>query len=102
MTELEAKREVLGRMAQQYPPDAPEQSALMAAAFALHFVVLSESLVKFQEWVGEHTEPPTALQVVHAKLAGICTALVGVCVSTSSCFASKAYRCREPAPVRRQ
>jgi hypothetical protein len=71
VTNLESKLEILGTVAEQYPEDSPEQSALAAAAHALMFVQHVETVAKFQRWVSEFTQPPTALQVLHCKLAGV-------------------------------
>lgn len=68
---LEAHCAVLERIAKGYPEDSPERAAIVGAAQAMHYVCHTEAQAKFRDWVASWTEPPTALQVLQAKLAGV-------------------------------
>lgn len=70
-TDIEVHCAVLGRIAEGYPAGSPEREAVFAAAQALHYVRHAETQAKFRDWVATWTEPPTALQVLMAKLAGV-------------------------------
>ena len=71
MGDLEGKCATLEEIASQYAEGSPESDALFTAAHAMHFVSHLETQEKFRSWVASWTEPPTALQVLQAKLAGI-------------------------------
>ena len=62
---------VLERLASEHPEGSPEHAAIFAAAHAMHFVRHAETRLRFREWVASWSEPPTALQVLQAKLAGV-------------------------------
>jgi len=62
---------VLERLASEHPEGSPEHAAILAAAHAMHFVRHAETQIRFREWVASWSEPPTALEVLQAKLAGI-------------------------------
>jgi hypothetical protein len=68
---FEAHCAVLERLASAYPEDSPERAAIYAAAHAMHFASQAETRAKFREWVASWTKPPTALEVLWAKLAGV-------------------------------
>lgn len=68
---LEAHCAVLELIAAGFAEGSKERAAIHAAAQALNFVRHEETRAKFQAWVDSWTEPPTALQVLNAKLAGI-------------------------------
>lgn len=68
---LEAHCAVLERIANNYPDGSAERAAVFAAAQALHFARHVDNQIKFRTWVDSWTKPPTALEVLHAKLAGI-------------------------------
>ncbi len=70
-TDLELHCAVLERIADGYADGSPEREAVFAAAQALHYVRHAETQAKFRDWVATWTEPPTALQVLMAKLAGV-------------------------------
>ena len=71
MGDLEAKCETLEKVAGQFAERSPERDAIFTAAHAMRFVSHLETQEKFRSWVASWTEPPTALQVLQAKLAGI-------------------------------
>ena len=62
---------VLERLAAEHPEGSPEHAALFAAAHAMYFVSHAETLVQFREWVASWSKPPTGLQVLMAKYAGV-------------------------------
>ena len=68
---IEAQCEILGRISEAYSPGSPERQALFTAAEAMSFVLKEDNKAKFRAWVDSCTKPPTALQVLNAKLAGI-------------------------------
>ncbi len=71
VTNLEAHCAALQRIAAGFAEGSEERAALVAAAQALHYVRHEATRAKFQAWVESWTAPPTALQVLNAKLAGI-------------------------------
>jgi hypothetical protein len=71
LNDLEAHCAVLERIADAYAEGSSERAAVLAAAHALHYVRHAETQAKFREWVASWSKPPTALQVLQAKLAGI-------------------------------
>lgn len=71
MGDLEGKCATLEKLASQFAETSPEHDAISAAAHAMRFVSHLETQEKFRSWVASWTEPPTALQVLQAKLAGI-------------------------------
>jgi hypothetical protein len=71
MTDLESKCGVLERIANNFPDGTPERDAIDTAAYAMHYVSHLETQAKFRIWVESWTQPPTALQILNAKLAGI-------------------------------
>lgn len=71
VTNLEAHCAVLQRIAAGFAEGSEERAALVVAAQALHYVRHAETRAKFQAWVESWTRPPTALQVLNAKLADI-------------------------------
>ncbi|MFN0198779.1 MAG: hypothetical protein ACKVT0_18685 [Planctomycetaceae bacterium] len=70
-TNIEAVRATLGEIAGQYPTKSKEQDALLSAAMALEFVHSMNVVEKYRTWLNNMNKPPTALQVLHAKLMGI-------------------------------
>jgi hypothetical protein len=68
---IERHARTLETIAAGHPADTPEHQALVAAAQALYFVKHTETEAKFRAWVAGWSKPPTALQVLHAKLIGI-------------------------------
>ena len=68
---LEAHCAILEKIAKSYPEDSPERAAIFVAAHAMRYVSHEDTQKKFQAWVDSWTLPPTALQVLNAKLAGI-------------------------------
>ncbi len=68
---LESHLSTLETLAKKYRKSSPERAAIFAAAHALRYVQDLDTKAKFQAWVDGWTQPPTALQVLHAKLAGI-------------------------------
>ena len=54
-----------------YPDGSPERQAIFTAAEGMAFVQRESNKAKFRAWVDSWTKPPTALQVLNAKLAGI-------------------------------
>ncbi len=71
MTDLESKSALLEQIANSYPEDSPEREAVFTAAHAMRYVSHVEVQEKFRLWVNNWTQPPTALQVLNAKLAGV-------------------------------
>ncbi len=71
VTELQARCAVLEGIGEHFPEGSTEREAVRTAALAMHYVCHVETQAKFQSWVESWTLPPTALQVLHAKLAGI-------------------------------
>lgn len=71
MTDWEDKCSVLERIAGNYPADSAEYEAILIAAQALHFVNHLETQAKFRAWMDCLNKPLSALQILHAKLAGI-------------------------------
>lgn len=68
---LEAHCAVLERIAAGFAEGSEEKAAILCAAQAMHYVRHAETQAKFQAWVDSWTRPPTALQILNAKLAGI-------------------------------
>lgn len=71
MTDLEGKCAVLERIAESFPDGSAEREAVYTAAHAMHYVSQMETHAEFRTWVEGWTQPPTALQVLNAKLNGI-------------------------------
>jgi hypothetical protein len=71
LANFEAHCATLERIADSYPEGSPERSAIFAAVHALHFARHIDNNTKFRAWVDSWAKPPTALQVLNAKLAGI-------------------------------
>lgn len=71
VTNLESYCVVLEAIAADFAEGSDERAAILAGTQALHYVRHEETRAKFQAWVDSWTEPPTALQVLNAKLAGI-------------------------------
>ena len=71
MSDLEGKCAVLERIASSFPEGSPEREAVGTAAHAMRYISHVETQAKFRSWVDGWTQPPTALQVLNAKLAGI-------------------------------
>jgi hypothetical protein len=69
--QLEEHFAMLEQLADNYAEGSPENSALLVAAQALAYLKRSEVETKFQEWVRSWKSPPTALQVLYAKLMGV-------------------------------
>ena len=68
---LEAHCAILEKIANNFPEDSPERAAIFAATHAMHYVIHADTQEKFRAWVSSWTQPPTALQILNAKLAGI-------------------------------
>jgi len=71
LDDLAGKCAVLERIAKSFPDGSVEGEAIYTAAHAMRYVSHVEIQAKFQTWVEGWTQPPTALQVLQAKLAGI-------------------------------
>ena len=71
MNDLEDKCAILEKLADSYPENSPERDAVYTAAHAMRYVSHVDTQAKFRTWVESWTKPPTALQVLNAKLAGI-------------------------------
>lgn len=71
MTNLDSKCAVLEKIAMSFPKGSAEREAVYTAAHAIRYVSRLEIQSKFRTWVEGWTKPPTALQVLSAKLAGI-------------------------------
>ena len=71
LNDLESKCAILEKIADAFPPDSPERDAIFTAAQALHYVRTTNTQAEFKRWVDNWTQPPTALQVLQAKLNGI-------------------------------
>ena len=71
LTNLEAHCAVLERISAGFAEGSEERGAILVAAQAMHYVRHEETRAKFRAWVDSWTQPPTALQVLNAKLAGI-------------------------------
>lgn len=61
----------LEEMAGAFQEGSPEAAALLTAVQALIFVQNIDTKAKFQQWVNNLTQPPTALQILYARLAGV-------------------------------
>jgi len=71
ITDLEGKCAILETVAKSYPEGSSEREAINTAVHAMHYVAAVETQAKFQSWVNSWIQPPTALQILNAKLAGI-------------------------------
>jgi hypothetical protein len=71
MSDLDDKCAILERIANGYPDGSPERGAVYTAAHAMRYANQMETQAKFRSWVEGWSAPPTALQVLNAKLAGI-------------------------------
>lgn len=71
MTDLERKCAILEKIANSFPVGSSEYEAIFTAAHAMRYVSHVDTQAKFRTWVEGWTQPPTALQVLNAKLAGI-------------------------------
>jgi hypothetical protein len=71
LSDFEGKCAILECIANSYPDGSPEREAVYTAAQAMHYVSHIDTQKQFRAWVDSWILPPTALQVLHAKLAGI-------------------------------
>ena len=71
LSDLETKCHLLGQIAERYQSNSPEELAILAAAHALQYIQHLKLRDDFQSWVDRFQQPPTALQVLHARLAGV-------------------------------
>lgn len=69
--ELDDKCEILEKIAKSHPKGSPERDAVTLAAWAMHYVNHVEQRDEFRNWLEKLDKPLTALQILHAKLAGI-------------------------------
>jgi hypothetical protein len=68
---IEQHANTLGQIAENYSKNSKEATALFAAAHALWYGLHRENRKSFEEYLRNLDEPPTALQILHAKLCGI-------------------------------
>ena len=69
--DLSARIKTLDSIADKFMESTPEHEAIIVACHPMEFVSRLATRSRFQKWLDNHNLPLTALDILHAKLAGI-------------------------------